>query len=87
MLSIASDNSELSVQGATSGIVFLFAESLNLLLFLQQRRRKAMSDYNMMTMQIETSSVFFGRLTYALFIGWVVYCKRRSKNPSLEAAE
>jgi hypothetical protein len=32
-----------------------------------------MTDYDMTTMQIASSSVFFRRLTYALFIGWVVY--------------
>jgi hypothetical protein len=32
-----------------------------------------MSDYNMTTMRIASASVFFRRLTYALFIGWVVY--------------
>jgi hypothetical protein len=32
-----------------------------------------MSEYDMTTMRIESSSVFFRRLTYALFIGWVVY--------------
>jgi hypothetical protein len=32
-----------------------------------------MSDYHMTTMRIESSSVFFRCLTYALFIGWVVY--------------
>ena len=32
-----------------------------------------MSDYHMTTMRIESSSVFFRRLTYALFIGWVLY--------------
>ena len=32
-----------------------------------------MSDYDMTTVRIESSSVFFRRLTYALFIGWVVY--------------
>jgi hypothetical protein len=32
-----------------------------------------MSDYDMTTMRIASSSVFFRRLTYALFIGWVVY--------------
>jgi hypothetical protein len=32
-----------------------------------------MSDYDMTTMRIESSSVFFRRLTYALFIVWVVY--------------
>ena len=30
-------------------------------------------DYDMTTMRIASSSVFFRRLTYALFIGWVVY--------------
>jgi hypothetical protein len=33
----------------------------------------AMSDYDMRTMGIESSYVFFRRLTYALFIVWVVY--------------
>jgi hypothetical protein len=32
-----------------------------------------MSDYDMTTMRIESASIFFRRLTYALFIGWVVY--------------
>jgi hypothetical protein len=32
-----------------------------------------MNDYDMTTMRIASSSVFFRRLTYALFIGWVVY--------------
>jgi hypothetical protein len=32
-----------------------------------------MSDYHITTMRIERSSVFFRRLTYALFVGWVVY--------------
>jgi hypothetical protein len=32
-----------------------------------------MSDYQITTMRIASSCVFFGRLTYALFIGWVVY--------------
>ena len=32
-----------------------------------------MSDYDMTTMRIASSSVFFRRLTYALFIGWVVF--------------
>jgi hypothetical protein len=32
-----------------------------------------MRDYDIATMRIESSSVFFRRLTYALFIGWVVY--------------
>ena len=32
-----------------------------------------MSDYDMTTMRIASSSLFFRRLTYALFIGWVVY--------------
>jgi hypothetical protein len=32
-----------------------------------------MSDYDMTTMRFASSSVFFRYLTYALFIGWVVY--------------
>jgi len=32
-----------------------------------------MSDYDMTTMRIASSSVFFRRLTYALFMGWVAY--------------
>jgi hypothetical protein len=32
-----------------------------------------MSDYDITTMRIASSSVIFRRLTYALFIGWVVY--------------
>jgi hypothetical protein len=32
-----------------------------------------MGDYNMTTMRIASASVSFRRLTYALFIGWVVY--------------
>jgi len=32
-----------------------------------------MSDYDVTTMRIASSSVFFRSLTYALFIGWVVY--------------
>jgi hypothetical protein len=32
-----------------------------------------MNDYHMTTMRIASSSVFFRRLAYALFIGWVVY--------------
>ena len=32
-----------------------------------------MSDYDITTMRIASLSVFFRRLTYALFIGWVVY--------------
>jgi hypothetical protein len=32
-----------------------------------------MTDYDITTMRIVSSSVFFRRLTYALFIGWVVY--------------
>jgi len=32
-----------------------------------------MSDYNLTTIRIASSSLFFRRLTYALFLGWVVY--------------
>jgi hypothetical protein len=32
-----------------------------------------MSDYEITTMRIESASIFFRRLTYALFVGWVVY--------------
>ena len=32
-----------------------------------------MRDYDITTLRIESSSVFFRRLTYMLFIGWVVY--------------
>jgi len=32
-----------------------------------------MSDYNLTTIRIASSSLFFRRLTYALFVGWVVY--------------
>jgi hypothetical protein len=32
-----------------------------------------MSAYDITTMRIESSSVFFRRLTYTLFIGWVIY--------------
>ena len=32
-----------------------------------------MSDYDVTTMRIASWSVFFRCLTYALFIGWVVY--------------
>ena len=32
-----------------------------------------MSDYGITTMRIESASIFFRRLTYVLFIGWVVY--------------
>jgi hypothetical protein len=32
-----------------------------------------MTHYDITTMRIASSSVFFRRLTYALFIGWVVY--------------
>jgi hypothetical protein len=32
-----------------------------------------MFDYDITTMRIESASLFFRRLTYALFLGWVVY--------------
>jgi hypothetical protein len=32
-----------------------------------------MNDYDIATMRIASSSIFFRRLTYALFIGCVVY--------------
>jgi hypothetical protein len=32
-----------------------------------------MREYDITTMRIESSSVFFRRLSYALFIGWAVY--------------
>jgi hypothetical protein len=32
-----------------------------------------MSDYDIATMRIASSSIFFRRLTYALFLGCVVY--------------
>jgi len=32
-----------------------------------------MSDYDITTMRVESASIFVRRLTYALFIGWVVY--------------
>jgi hypothetical protein len=52
---------------------FFFSESSNLLLSCGGEEAGVMSDYDMTTMRIESSSVFFRRLTYALFIGWVVY--------------
>jgi hypothetical protein len=32
-----------------------------------------MSDYDITTLRIESASIFFRRITYAFFIGWVVY--------------
>jgi hypothetical protein len=32
-----------------------------------------MSDYDITTLRIESATIFFRRLTYALFTGWVVY--------------
>jgi hypothetical protein len=59
--------------GATSGGFFLFCESSNLLLSCGGEEAGVMFDYDITTMRIESAFLFFRRLTYALFIGWVVY--------------
>jgi hypothetical protein len=52
---------------------FFFFPNPNLLLSCGGEEAGVMSEYDMTTMRIESSSVFFRRLSYALFIGWVVY--------------
>jgi hypothetical protein len=52
---------------------FSFSHSSNLLLSCGGDEAGVMFDYDITTMRIESASVFFRRLTYALFIGWAVY--------------
>jgi hypothetical protein len=53
--------------------LFLFLIQSLLLLSCGAEKAGVMFDYDITTMRLESASLFFRRLTYALFIGWVVF--------------